>query len=445
MKFPRIILALIAIMLVVSGCLYADDSKLKIETLLSKVKEFSQKNYWPGYKPETIPLAVYDGKFTYLYKHPSAPDGFSQVSGQLYRMEGRHEAVVANSSAEIGGTRCATLMSDLFKDRGLLYAASVVLHEKFHVFQANAFKKWGINEAVGFTYPMRDSKQNELFLLEREALARALEAKTVEETISWAKLALEIRQERFERIGDEAAGYDRSVEAIEGTAFYVERSSIGTLYSPDNLREGFKASEVRRRCYSTGSALAAILDKLKIEWKNNISSGELPLDTILSKAIEESDTRAASFEKSLLKGFKEKGQQLTQAYLSSLKEIASKFYGAAGYRLEVVVKAGGPLWPKGFDPMNVLALDDKNLLHQRFVKLGNENAEIMVMNKTSLSHGAGEHILFTGVDKLIITGLKENPVVENTEGKVTVKADGIEMEFQKAKTETAGKVVKVLL
>jgi hypothetical protein len=63
---------------------------------------------WPGYEPLAIPLAVFDGKNTYLFRHAAPPEKFRELQG-THVFEGRHPAVVANSSAQIGGVQTATV------------------------------------------------------------------------------------------------------------------------------------------------------------------------------------------------------------------------------------------------------------------------------------------------------------------------------------------------
>ena len=112
-----------------------------------EVQRLAQEiDFWPGYKPRTIPLAVYTGEATYLFRHPSPPEDF--VDG---RFPGRHPAVTSNSSAEIGGVMTATVLAD--GPRASLSPrtqAAVALHEAFHVFQRAHHPHWvGILKRCG--------------------------------------------------------------------------------------------------------------------------------------------------------------------------------------------------------------------------------------------------------------------------------------------------------
>ncbi|MEZ0472304.1 hypothetical protein [Luteimonas salinilitoris] len=41
--------------------------------------EHAGEGLWPGFDPLAVPLAVYDGKRTFLFRHPSPPEGFVPV------------------------------------------------------------------------------------------------------------------------------------------------------------------------------------------------------------------------------------------------------------------------------------------------------------------------------------------------------------------------------
>ncbi|MCG8606567.1 hypothetical protein MJD09_16490, partial [bacterium] len=71
----------------------------------------SNRLLWPNYDPLSIPLAIFDGSNTYLFRHPNPPEGF-QKADRASVFSGRHPAVTANTSAEIGGVLSATLLLD---------------------------------------------------------------------------------------------------------------------------------------------------------------------------------------------------------------------------------------------------------------------------------------------------------------------------------------------
>ena len=66
-------------------------------SLPSDIDRLAQRELWPGFAPESIPFAVFDGARTRLYRHPGQPDGFAPTGepGSL-AFPGRHPAVPAS-------------------------------------------------------------------------------------------------------------------------------------------------------------------------------------------------------------------------------------------------------------------------------------------------------------------------------------------------------------
>jgi hypothetical protein len=96
----------------------------------------------------------------------------------------------------------------------------------------------------------------------------------------------------------------------------------------------------------------------------------------------------------------------------------------------VVIDAGKsePLWPQGFDPLNVERVGAERVLHTRFLRLGNGAGRLEVLNAEALTDGVGPHPLFQGVRRVQLTGLAE-PQLSEAEGKVGVRAPGLTLEF----------------
>src|SRR5690606_12132299 len=63
---------------------------------------------WPGFDPLSIPLAIYAGGRTHLFRHPSPPEGFVLPPGaepDVWVFEGRHPSVVASTGSAPAGRR----------------------------------------------------------------------------------------------------------------------------------------------------------------------------------------------------------------------------------------------------------------------------------------------------------------------------------------------------
>lgn len=159
------------------------------------------QTFWPGFDPLTIPLAIFTGEHTFLFRHPSPPEGFTPATGAepgTFVFTGRHPAVTSNSSAEIGGTVTATLLAD--GRRATVpptTLAAVAMHEAFHVYQRARHASWIGNEGNVFLYPVDDATVLSLRRLESAALQRALTAPDSAAAACWTRVTLDYRRARF--------------------------------------------------------------------------------------------------------------------------------------------------------------------------------------------------------------------------------------------------------
>jgi len=209
---------------------------------------------WPGFDPLSFPLAIFAEGRTYLFRHPSPPEGFAPVAGaapHVLAFEGRHPALVANTSIEIGGVTTATLLADggPGEPSGVRDLAAVALHEAFHVFQRARHPGWVGNEADLLLYPVADAGLLGLRRRESAALRRALAAADEADAACWARLALEARRERFAAMDSAFSAYERLTELNEGLATYIQLRVAGRT-TVDIPEMEFPPAAVRTRSYA---------------------------------------------------------------------------------------------------------------------------------------------------------------------------------------------------
>lgn len=405
-----------------------------------------QEALWPGFDPLVVPLAVYDGDRTFLFRHPAPPAGFVPVSNDspaAYVWTGRHEAVTANSNAEVGGVPTATVLLDRPQPgRSLLDMAAVAVHEAFHVYQRARHPSWIVNEADLFTYPTDASDLLALRRLETEALRRALTADEATDAACWARKALALRGERYARMDSAFAAYERGTELNEGLATYVEMRAAGRR-EVDLPPAEFGPAEVRRRAYATGFALALLLDRFLPGWPAKFEANDSQaLDAALAMALQPGN--ACMFGDAFVAEAEEKARAEVLARAAELTRRLDAFEAKPGWRVVVEVGRGEPLWPQGFDPLNVERVDAGRVLHTRFLRLGNAAGRLEVLNAEALTEGVGSHPLFQGVRRVVLTGIAE-PDVSDVEGQVTLRAPGLTVEFKGASATRSRGVVTVRL
>ncbi len=408
----------------------------------------AQQIRWPGFEPERIPLAVYDGQFTALFRHPAPPAEFvrSDSASRGAVMAGRHPAVTANSSAQIGGRGTATLMTDL-RETGrrntrassppAASLAAIALHEAFHVFQRERHVGWVGNEGDLFTYPVDDARRLALRRLETDALHRAQEAGSATRAVCWARAFLQLRTARYDGLDSAFTRYERLTELNEGLANYIQTLANGQRRVPFPAHE-FSPSAVRLRTYTTGTAIALLLDRVSPGWQALLESqDQYTLDQLLTEALVHTPASANTCAHSR----REHTVALRVAQHDSVAIAASRrarrrtFDARSGLRLVVEANDAAPLWPQGFDPLNVERVNG-GLLHTRFLSLGNDAGTIELIdeeaaNVEAVTAAAGAHPLFTGVRHLSAAGFR-SPEVRARGDSVTIVAKGLKLTLRGA-------------
>ncbi len=413
--------------------------------IVALADSLAKQDLWPGFDPRATPVAIFDGTRTLLFRHPAPPQPFTPLQGHagVWMHDGRDSSVSANTSTEMNGVRTATLMPATGRATTLDRAA-ILIHEMFHVFQRQHHPGWTANEADLFTYPTNDRRLLELRRLETGALRRAANRGGSEKAACWAQAAVKLRRERFAAMPASAAAYERGTELNEGLATYVERRAIDAPDSTIFPDSAIAPEAVRQRAYRTGAALARLLDRLSPRWRAELEAHDsLSLDSMLTVVLAARHQSPCAFSDAERNRMLQAAWADQQSLARRLAVDRRTFFDQPGWRL--VIEAASPLFPQGFDPLNVRLLAPGEVLHSRFVKLGNSAGSVEVMGRAALSVAAGTHPLFSGVRTLLVTGLPGPPQVTVGDSGLTVSADGIHGTFQATSVDTAGMVVTLHL
>jgi hypothetical protein len=418
----------IAAALLLFACLRAAGQS-PVFGVLEEFDRIAAQPLWPGFEPRQIPVALYDGSSTYLYRHPAPPKEFQPLEGHpgIYVFAGRHPSMLANTSTSIGGVTTATLtVSPAGRDQ-----AALLVHECFHVFQRQRHPSWAPNEAALFTYPVEDVEGLALSRLEMEALRRALAG----DPACWAGRALTIRRERFARLPADTVAYERGTELDEGLAQYVEGLAAGRK----ELRfRDFGPTEVRQRGYLSGEALARLLDRAAPGWKLKV---ERSLDELLP-ALGGANCDFTEEER-------QAARRQAQSDMDSLRqrraELRRSFETQPGWRVVVQAADGKPLLLKSFDPLNVERLSEREILHTRMLQLGNDAGSLEILNHGSMTTAAGAHPLFDGVRKWTVTGLEVPPEVKRTGSSISITTPAVKLLFTGAEIDSEPQAIVIRL
>lgn len=414
-----------------------------------EVRKLASRPLWPGFDPAKVPLAIFDGEWTSLFRHPNPPPEFRVVPGrpETAIAAGQHPLVRANTSVAIGEARTATLLLDAPEVPAVRESAAIAVHEAFHVFQAERHPKWGGNEVDLFTYPMDDAVLLQLSRLETEALRRALAERSDKGAACWAATALERRRTRFATLGKSGVLYERGTELKEGLARLVESRARGaSSKEPVFPANEFAASDVRSRSYAVGHAFSLLLDLFAPGWEARLEAGaDETLDALLSAALAARDGgRSCRFTGQETARALDGAKKSVELARLTREAIRDDFFRRPGWEL-VVVAGAEPLSPQAFDPLNVERLGAGEVLHARWLKLGNAAGSIEVLNARAVTEAAGRHPLFDGVRRVTFTGLAEEPKVRESSDGIALVAAGVSGGFAGTRWERKDRTITVYL
>jgi hypothetical protein len=445
----------LALLSVVLAAPLAAQSARALATARAVERIAGNRTFWPGFDPLAIPLAIYDGTRTWLFRHPAPPPDFAPSSISSIRSdvrEGRHPAVTSNTSAEIGGTMTATLLADGSRSKTPPEElAAVAIHEAFHVFQRQHHPTWQANEGDLLLYPIEDANVLGLRRLESEALRRALATTAAPRRGCLTRLALDYRGQRFAAMDSAFAAYERGTELNEGLATYVQLLALGrrTVAIP---RREFAAGDVRLRSYTIGPAIAFLLDRIRPGWPASLEAHDRQrLDEVLAGALvsaAESPNGGCALVAADVVTIKRAARRDAAAVVTGRLERRRAFDARKGWRVIMIAAEGQPLWPQGFDPLNIERVNG-GLLHTRFLSLGNDGCKSTAIDEDgvdveALTEGFGPHPLFNGVRRAVIARLAK-PVVTVDGARVTVTTSGLQLDCARATVREKGTEVVVTI
>ena len=417
--------------------------------VIAVVDRASEMAPWPGFDASAYPVAIYDGEHTLLLRHPNPPTEFEPLEGRdgVWYFEGKHPAMRWNSNADIGGVRTATLLLTIEPGRSVEYEAHILYHEIFHLFSKPLHPTWRPNEMWRYSYPMEDLDNYRLLLLEEEALARAVESQSVEDTASWALAALALRTDRLAELSEEHSTFETVLELQEGTAVYMGRSTIETASNTGRLREERGPEGIRWRCYETGAAVAVILDRLMPSWKKTLDAKpETTFAELLEMAVPDAGVAAASFSDEDLAETTARAEAAIARLMAKRAALYDEF-NQRGKKVVIRTADDNEILEFGrFDPMAVEILEKGEALQAHLLTASHPRGEVKLENPhferrslagvIALTRPAGDHPFLQGYRQITVTGFAGEPVVKRNADTVSVEAEGLFVSYDGAFVES---------
>jgi len=416
------------------------ETESRVFELMDEVRRLESAPLWPGFEPAAIPVALFDGQNTYLFNFPDQPKGFLPIEGRdrVLLLKGQHPSVVGNRPIQIKGIWVATSIPQTFspvtkKKYTSAEMAAVIIHEKFHVFQALRHPDWRPNDTALFDYPPDTEESMVLKKMEIEATKRAVLAERDEDAAGWARSALNIRRQRLAGLPDRHAVYERQLQRLEGLAEYIQYEAGGRGILDGPPISGIAPNAAREMGYLEGRWNANLLDRLDPGWKDRMEAGEfLYLEERLETVLRDGpNLRVFSFEE--LCGIWEDAAAVLRNKEKEREELAKDFYSRLGTYVEFIADEN-PLHLEMFDPFTIEAIEAGKMIHKQWLVLKNENGTAEVFNTLCLTE-VNDRVQ---VIRLVIAGIsKRNPLVQ-WPGHVALTQDGITAVFKNAKVSGRG-------
>lgn len=296
-----------------------DIAVLKALAAITKAVQ-TNENAWPDYNYMEMPIvAVHPGERALIVKHPSPPDGLpplegvpdeiTEVLGTTYVGVGYEDLLQPGEPFEyftdIGDRTSVFTFGYPFSDiieQPLppaveeMITAFMVVHEMFHMYQLDHWSE--VTLPLLCEFPLDDDDQLALARVEHLALNQALTADDPTAAMEDFLTARLIRSGATPIVRDVEDHY----EASEGLAHFTEGLYSETAgYVPDasaqwaeELVEPFDVQRLGRdRHYATGAALAAVLDRMEVPFREQIvNQGRLSELAAIALAIDEAAAQA---------------------------------------------------------------------------------------------------------------------------------------------------------
>jgi hypothetical protein len=429
---------------------------------------------WPGYRPDTIPLVFVmpnEGSALFGWRG-DLPEGYRPLDAHLgagWKPEAGRGA--ASTAVDLAGRRAAQIVVASVERPALL---GLTLHEAFHVFTASSarpgrrFGRWE-NAALVATYPVFDERNEEGIALEGRLLGAALRTSAPAEARRLALLYSAAREGRARALSTQMAEFEEMAELNEGLASYTQiRGALlggATLRAQPEIRNledllGNPERSFRLRYYSTGSALALLLDRLAGPgWKSRLVADDLTLHEALAQETGYHADEAAHRQSAMAMFDPAARRTRAQEITAALKRNRRRLVDSLLERSGVLVELDGSALPGrfighcGFDPINTLQVGDGTLLHTRWLALcaggnrwrGEFNTPVLQAEEfTTLRAviGAESEVRVTLAGAAVaLADLTRMPDARD----VAIESPGLTLRLSRAGLERNGRVLRVVL
>jgi hypothetical protein len=414
--------------------------------MLEELRAIDGASLWPGFNPQEIPAAIFDGNNTYLIHSVNPPSEFAPMDGKqgISIYPGSHPQIYGNGRIQLDGTWAATvvlrerspLTGNVYTPRDL---AAILLHEMFHVHQRLHYPKWAPNEAVLFSYPYDTPERLYLRRLEMKSFLRALNSLDDSEAKKWSAAALGYRDRRLSLLGQDRKQYEDELQRFEGLGNYVERTAASKPMASEDRFQEFVPGIIRDLGYLEGSWTAGLLDRLDPDWKHEMDRDpSQSLATLLSQAC--NGASPASFSQEELKRTEETAQVDFDIWREERTKLRDELENRPGYQV-VIDSEALPLNLRMFFATHTEALNDRESLHRRLFMAANSGGSLEVRRRDCVVTATGP----SSILRVAVPGFSTEPEIMRAAESVSLKAEGFTLGFSHATVSRDDQTVLIKL
>ena len=367
--------------------------------LFVRLGEKHGESIWPGYRPDTIPVAyVFPQRGTALFGwRGNLPSGYVSVPGiaDAGWLDQRNLGA-ASTGTSIGGRSVAQVVVSSLATEAVL---PVAFHEAFHVFE-QASRRPGLRFGGGensfyvASYPIFDTGNETLFALEGRLLSVALQEKSTAKKASLARQFASVRRTRQALLEPQFAEFERMSEMNEGLAEYALVRALQLLARNSELTAATRSAADRKlgeplaaltnltgnvsqsfrlRFYQTGTAQALLLDALgKPDWKKKLMEQNQTLQDALAAVTGLDDVQRSNFRLAVARLDSARAAREAADRVASLvalrKRQVDSLLSVPGVLLELSASAlpAKDFGMCGFDPQNHLQVSRTMQIQKRW-------------------------------------------------------------------------------
>jgi hypothetical protein len=458
----------------VSGAQPPADTVAKLDSIaqhLTRIGRASGERIWPGFRPDTIPVAFVlptHGSIVLNWPGP-VPSGYEAIPGVRNALWRDQRALgAASMGVNLGGRSVAQVVVSSLDPSDLLPTA---VHEAFHVFEAASVKpgrRFGRQENAFYvsSYPVFDQENEMLFAREGELLLRALRATRLAEKRDLARQFVAVRRARHRQLDDAYSQFDRASELNEGLAQYALLRTLELMVTDQMLPAEWRAlarkqlttqdarltdltgnvsQSFRLRYYTTGPAQARLLDALSPNsaWKQELIDRNETLQDALGRlsgldALEARLLRLANLESDSIRV-----AGIARTGIERLRALRAAQVDSALSRPGILLELSASQLPArdfrscSFDPQNLLQVTATMQLHARTWQPCAGPALVAEFNVPAVhDRTAGTIRAVIGMEeevKITVAG----SLVTLTDGQTLTEAKDVKVEAPRASVQSA--------